>query len=89
MRNGRWKLFLEQHDYPTLTTIMYTDRAEVIRKHFPLRSQPSLYDLENDLGETRDLAADHPDFVKRLSKLARDFDRRLQADKRPQCAVPE
>jgi arylsulfatase A-like enzyme len=89
VRSGRWKLFIEQSEYPALTTIMYTSRPQVMQRHFPLRDQPSLYDLESDLGETRDLGAEHPEVVKRLSKLARDFDRRLQADKRPECVVAE
>ena len=31
--------------------------------------QTELYDLESDLGETRDLASQHPDVVRRLEKL--------------------
>jgi arylsulfatase A len=87
VRSGRWKLFLEQHEYPMLTTIMYTNRLQVMHKHFPLRDKPSLYDLESDMGEKRDVAAEHPDVVKRLTGQARDFDRRLQADKRPETII--
>jgi len=88
VRSGHWKLFLEQRTYPSLTTIMYTNRLQVMQKHFPLRAKPSLYDLEKDLGEKQDVAAEHPDVVKRLTKLARDFDRRLQANKRPEAIIP-
>jgi len=88
VRSGSWKLFLEQHNYPSLTTIMYTNRVQVMQKHFPLRAKPSLYDLETDLGEKHDVAAEHPEVVKRLTKLARDFDRRLQANKRPEAIIP-
>jgi arylsulfatase A len=87
VRVGQWKLFLPQAEYPTLTTIMYTNRLPVMQKHFPLRREPSLYDLETDLGETRDLAERHPDVVKRLTKQARTFDRRLQADRRPEANI--
>jgi arylsulfatase A len=88
VRSGQWKLFLEQREYPSLTTIMYTNRPQVMQRHFPLRDKPSLYDLETDAGEKHDVAAEHPDVVKRLTKLARDFDRRLQADKRPEPVAP-
>ena len=60
VRSGRWKLILEQHEYPSLTTIMYTNRLQVMQKHFPLRDSPSLYDLETDVGEKHDVAAEHP-----------------------------
>jgi hypothetical protein len=35
VRSGRWKLFLEHHTYPALTTIMCTNRPQVMQKHFP------------------------------------------------------
>jgi arylsulfatase A len=88
VRSGKWKLFLPQHEYPTLTTIMYTNRPQVMQRHFALRDKPSLYDLDADLGETRDLAAEHPHVVKRLAKEAHEFDRRLQKDKRPETVLP-
>jgi arylsulfatase A len=87
VRSGRWKLFLEQREHPALTTIMYTNRPQVMRAHFPLRNRPSLYDLQSDLGEKHDVAAEHPEMVKRLTKLARDFDGALQANKRPESIV--
>ncbi len=45
IRSGSWKLFLPQQGYPFLTTIMYTNRLQVMQKHFPLRDKPSLYNL--------------------------------------------
>jgi arylsulfatase A-like enzyme len=88
VRSGRWKLILTQHEYPSLTTIMYTNRPQVMQRHFPLRDRPSLYDLEADLGEKRDLAAEHPEVVKRLTKLARNFDHKLRLDRRPEVVLP-
>ena len=58
-----------------------------MQKHFPLRDNPSLYDLETDVGEKHDVAAEHPDVVKRLTKLAGNFDRRLRSDRRPEAVV--
>ena len=84
VRSGQWKLILEQSTYPTLTTIMYTNRPQVMQKHFPLREKPSLYNLASDPGEKHDVAAEHPEVVKRLTKLARAFDGQLQSDRRPE-----
>jgi hypothetical protein len=71
-----------------MTTIMYTNRPQVMQKHFPLRDKPSLYDLETDVGEMHDVTAEHPAVVKRLTKLAGDFDRRLRADRRQGATLP-
>ena len=65
-----------------------TNRPQVMQKHFPLRDNPSLYDLETDVGEKRDVAAEHPSVVKRLTKLAGDFDRKLRLDRRPEAVIP-
>ena len=86
-RQGRWKLFLPQTQYPTLTTIMYTNRLQVMQRHFPLRDLPSLYDLEADLAETNDLAPAHPALVQRLLTAAHNFDRALKRDQRPESTV--
>jgi hypothetical protein len=67
---------------------MYTNRPQVMQKHFPLRDKASLYDLETDLGEQRNVAADHPDVVERLTKLAAEFDRNLRPDRRPEAVLP-
>ncbi len=48
-----------------------------------LAGQPKLYDLHADVGETKDVSGHHPGVVDRLRSVARDFDRRLQADIRP------
>lgn len=88
VRSGNWKLFLEQREYPKLTTIMYTNRTPVMERHFGLQPAPRLYNLATDLGEQHDVAAENPKIVKRLEKLARDFDRRLQKDRRPECVLP-
>jgi arylsulfatase A-like enzyme len=68
VRAGRWKLHFP-HDYPTLAggpggsggTPAKTQNA-----HTDL----ALFDLEADPGETKNVAAGHPDVVDRLKKLA-------------------
>jgi arylsulfatase A len=67
--SGAWKLYLP-HTYRTLAgqpggrgglPVSYQQRTLV---------RPELYDLESDIGETHDLAAEHPDIVERLLALA-------------------
>jgi arylsulfatase A len=42
-----------------------------------------LYDLENDIGETRNLAGEHPEIVQRIKASMRDFDQDLKSNSRP------
>jgi hypothetical protein len=49
----------------------------------PTTPVPWLYNLSSDLGETRNVAADHPEIVERLSRAARAFDLNLEAHSRP------
>ena len=58
VRAGRWKLFLPLEQ-------RWLNQAG---KTAP--SPAALYDLDRDLGETTDVAAAHPDVVRRLSALA-------------------
>jgi arylsulfatase A-like enzyme len=67
VRSGRWKLHLP-HSYPSMAERKGADglpgdyRTEQI--------ELSLYDLEADPAESRNVAAEHPDVVERLTKLA-------------------
>lgn len=50
---------------------------------------PRLYNLETDLGETRDVAADHPDVVKRLKRYVASMDADLgETGKGPGVRAP-
>ncbi len=42
-----------------------------------------LYNLESDIGESRDEAAKHPEMVTRLKSLMADFDKEIRAHSRP------
>jgi arylsulfatase A-like enzyme len=88
VRSGDWKLFLEQQQFPKLTTIMYTNRPQVMEKHFALRDRSALYNLRSDLGEKHDVAAQHPDIVKRLTDLAHSFDNSLKSNQRAEAVLP-
>jgi arylsulfatase len=62
VRAGRWKLVLpRQANSPyTLWVGRYTDAVE----------QPLLFDLQNDISEQNDLAAEHPDIARKLMQDA-------------------
>jgi arylsulfatase A-like enzyme len=82
VREGPWKLFLEIDEYPERPpSLWYRTQPELLETHYRLQPAPVLYNLDDDIGETRDVAAAHPDIVARLTKAAQEFDSRLQADK--------
>jgi arylsulfatase A len=66
VRVGDWKLHLD-HDYRT-TAIAGRDGA--MGKYGRGHIAPSLFDLATDPNETKDLSAQHPEVMARLTKLA-------------------
>ncbi len=54
VRSGPWKLHLAVGDQPSKKSA----------------ARPQLYNLVDEIGETKDVAADHPDVVQRLQSLA-------------------
>jgi arylsulfatase A-like enzyme len=67
VRSGKWKLHFP-HAYRTLDGPPGNDGLPGPYKQ--ARTQLALYDVETDIGETNDVAAEHPDVVERLSALA-------------------
>jgi arylsulfatase A-like enzyme len=65
MRSGQWKLHFP-HPYVEHQPANGGKRGTVTNHQIEL----SLYDLSRDLGETTNVAAQHPDVVKRLQALA-------------------
>ena len=47
------------------------------------RKKTELYDLQADISETNNVAAEHPGVVKRLNYVMKEFDRELKANVRP------
>ena len=70
VRSGKWKLHIKIPAY---------GRAPAKEKE----AVPALYDLSADVGEQTNVAADHPDVVERLTKMAAEFDAQLTKDARP------
>ena len=79
VRSGNWKLHLP-HDYRSLDTPGAGGRpGPYVKKQIG----KALFDLENDIGEQRDLSLEHPEVVQRLEAMARQFDKDLKATARP------
>ena len=64
VRSGRWKLHLP-HTYPTITE---PGRGGSRGESRAEKTDLSLYDLEADIGETKNLAAEHPQVVEALMR---------------------
>ncbi len=69
--SGKYKLYLP-HTYRTLAG--QTGRNDGLPIHYEHRTlkSPELYDLEADISETTDIAADHPRIVERLLAVAEE-----------------
>jgi arylsulfatase A-like enzyme len=68
MRSGKWKLM-----FPHVTRTMNGQapgHGGVPGKYRPLDVGLELYDLDSDVGETRDLASEHPEIVAKLQQSA-------------------
>lgn len=68
MRSGRWKLHFP-HQYRTLAG-RPGGRDGTPADYEQRKIGLELYDLENDISETRDVAAEHPEVVAELSRQA-------------------
>lgn len=92
IRSGKWKLHFP-HDYHSVTQVGAGGTHGRSEKR---RIELSLFDLEADVGETNNVAAEHPDVVERLTALAekaRDdlgdgLTRRPPTNRRPAGQVP-
>ena len=79
VREGAWKLHLLAPEERWWGKIA----SGALIETKPTTPVPWLYNLSSDLGETRNVAADHPEIVERLSRAARAFDLNLEAHSRP------
>jgi arylsulfatase A-like enzyme len=82
VRVGHWKLFLAIEEYPERPpSLWYQLQPDLFERHYRLLPASELYNLDDDIGETRNVAADHPEIVQRLTRVAESFDKALQPDK--------
>jgi len=68
VRSGQWKLHFP-HGYRTLGGRPGGTGGQPV-KYEQARLDLALFDLENDVGEQHNVAAQHPDVVQRLQQLA-------------------
>ena len=69
VRQGKWKLHLPRPANPRWLG-NFSKNAHIARRDWAGFEKPFLVDLDVDPGETRDVAAENPDVVKRLLALA-------------------
>ena len=69
LRSGRWKLYFP-HPYNSIGAGAGGHDGMPGSYVSVKITQPELYDLTNDLSETRNVASEHPEIVKRLEALA-------------------
>src|SRR5690606_27084342 len=67
VRSGPWKLHFP-HSYRSLKDQGGTGGRPA--PYIQRRTDLALYNLESDIGETKNVAAEHPEVVARLQKLA-------------------
>jgi arylsulfatase A len=80
VRSGKWKLHLP-HGYRSLPGEPGHGGQPV--KYVQKKTGLELYDLETDIAEKNNIAAEHPEVVKRLNALAKDFAKEIKANRRP------
>ena len=83
LRQGKWKLFLQITERPQQVppSLWYRVAPQTFERQYRLQPEPVLYNLSEDIAEQHNVAASHADIVTQLTAVARDFDRKLQADK--------
>lgn len=62
-------LVFEFHEYGGQKAVRIGDFKAVLQRIHKGNTQVELYDLSTDLGETRDIAAEHPDLVARVREI--------------------
>ena len=80
VRQGKWKLHFP-HGYRTMAG-KPGGTGGIPTRYSQAKIGLSLFDLEKDVGESKDLSKEHPDVVKRLSALGDSFNKDLAKSKR-------
>ena len=64
-------------------SLWFVHQPSLFERQHRLWPKPTLYDLTTDPGETKDLAADHPEIVQRLLEATRKYDAQFQREQKP------
>jgi len=79
IRSGKWKLHLPNTYRVTVEIKNDGERGRMQNYQMEL----ALYNLETDIGEQTNIAAEHPEVVEKLTKMAQEFDSSLKQNSRP------
>ena len=80
VRQGKWKLHFP-HGYRTMAG-KPGGTGGIPTRYSQAKIGLALFDLENDVGESKDLSKENPEVVKRLSALGEKFQKDLSKSKR-------
>jgi arylsulfatase A-like enzyme len=80
VRQGKWKLHFP-HGYRTMAG-KPGGTGGIPTNYSQAKIELSLFNLHQDIGESKDLKAEFPDIVTRLSELGKKFDEKLKKTKR-------
>ncbi len=80
IRQGQWKLFLTKSQGDKIPK---SNTGEILDKVAEADVALTLYDLSNDLGESNEVTAAHPDIVAKLKTEAGARDVEIRKNKRP------
>ena len=80
VRQGKWKLHFP-HGYRTMAG-KPGGTGGIPTNYSQAKIDLALFDLEQDIGETKNLKAEFPEVVKSLSDLGKNFDQKLKKTKR-------
>lgn len=83
VRSGKWKFYL-----PGTFNEGHRDAEGRYHGGHVTYDNCRLYDLSEDISETREIAGQHPDIVPRLTKLIQDHAADLEAHSRPAARIP-
>ncbi len=80
VRKGPWKLFVPVTKLPDMRvpSLWFEHQPGLFEKQHRLWPKPTLYNLKADVSETRDVAAEHPEVVNAMLKMAHAFDDTFQ-----------
>jgi len=85
--SGKWKLHFP-HSYRSLGGKPGGSGGQP-GPYVTAKTDVALFDLESDVGEQTNVATDHPEIVKRLTDMAKDFDEDLKRTTRPPGQLPD
>ena len=80
VREGPWKLFVPVTKLPEtrVPSLWFEHQPGLFEKQHRLWPKPTLYHLSDDLGESHDVASDHPDVANAMLQKATAFDSAFQ-----------